>query len=92
VLRLERHLDGLGEVRVSFAQQRKHNLPHFMTMERYDTAIRYRPIAFTDPDESMLLPESIDTTVVWRGGMESTRRRQEYTGYRRFLTGGRIVK
>jgi hypothetical protein len=92
VLRLERHLAGLGEVRVSWAQQRKHNLPGSMTMERYDTAIRYRPIAFTDPDEAMLLPESIETVVIWRSGMESTRRRQEYSDYRRFLTAGRIVK
>jgi len=92
VLRLERHLAGLGEVRVSFEQQRKHNLPLSMTMERYDTAIRYRPIAFTDPDEAMLLPESIDTVVIWRSGMESTRRRQEYSGYRRFLTEARVVK
>ena len=92
VLRLERHLAGLGEVRVNFAQQRKHNLPGSMTVERYDTAIRYKPIAFTDPDEAMLLPESIETVVIWRNGMESTRRRQEYSGYRRFLTAGRIVK
>jgi hypothetical protein len=92
VLRLERHLAGLGEVRVSWAQQQKHNLPGSMTMERYDTAIRYRPISFTDPDEALLLPESIETVVIWRSGMESTRRIQEYSGYRRFLTAGRIVK
>jgi hypothetical protein len=92
VLRLERHLAGLGEVRVSWPQQRKHNLPGSMTMERYDTAIKYRPIAFTDPDEALLLPESIETVVIWRNGMESTRRRQEYSEYRRFLTAGRIVK
>ena len=92
VLRLERHLAGLGEIRVAWKQQLKHNLPSSMTMERYDTAIRYRPIAFTDPDEALLLPESIETIVIWRSGMESTRRRQEYSGYRRFLTAGRIVK
>jgi hypothetical protein len=92
VLRLERHLAGIGELRVSFALQRKHNLPNYMTIERHDTTIRYRPIAFTDPDEAMLLPESIETVVIWRNGMESTRRRQEYSEYRRFLTAGRIVK
>jgi hypothetical protein len=92
VLRLERHLAGLGEVQATFSQQLKHNLPHYMTIERYDTAIRYRPIAFTDPEESMLLPETIETIVVWRSGLESTRRRQEYSDYRRFLTAGRIVK
>jgi hypothetical protein len=92
VLRLERHLAGLGDIRVSFAQQRKHSLPNYMTIERYDTAIRYRSIRFTDPDEAMLLPELIETVVIWRNGMESTRRRQEYSDYRRFLTAGRIVK
>jgi hypothetical protein len=92
VLRLERHLAGVGELPVSFALQRKHSLPNYMTIERYDTAIRYRPITFTDPDEAMLLPESIETVVIWRNGMESTRRRQEYSDYRRFLTAGRIVK
>jgi hypothetical protein len=63
-----------------------------MTIERYDTAIRYRSVRFSDPEEALLLPESIDTLVIWRNGLESTRRRQEYSGYRRFLTGGRIVK
>ena len=92
VRRLEQHLSGLGEVRVSFAQQRKHNLPSSLVMERYDTAIRYRPIAFTDPDEAMLLPESIEIVEVWRSGLGSVRRRQEYSDYRRFLTAGRIVK
>jgi hypothetical protein len=92
VLRLEQHLAGLGEVRVSFAQQRKHNLPTSMTMERYDTAIRYRTFTFSDPDEVMLLPESIETVAVWRNGVSSTRRRQEYSNYRRFLTAGRVVK
>jgi hypothetical protein len=92
VLRLERHLAAMGELRVSFALQRKHNLPNYMTIERHDTIIRYRPISFTDPDEAMLLPESIETVVIWRNGMESTRRRQEYSEYRRFLTAGRIVK
>jgi hypothetical protein len=92
VTRLETHLAGFGDVRPSAAQQRKHNLPDYMTIERYDTAIKYRPIAFTDPDEAMLLPESIETVVMWRSGLESTRRRQEYSDYRRFVTAGRIVK
>lgn len=92
VTRLETHLAGLGDVRASAALQRKHNLPDYMTLERYDTAIKYRPIAFKDPDEAMLLPESIETVVIWRSGMESTRRRQDYSDYRRFVTAGRIVK
>jgi hypothetical protein len=92
VTRLETHLAGYGDVRASNALQRKHNLPDYMTLERYDTAIKYRPIAFTDPDEAMLLPESIETVVMWRSGLESSRRRQEYSDYRRFVTAGRVVK
>jgi hypothetical protein len=91
VLRMEQHI-GLGDIRVGFAEQRKHNLPPSITVERYDTTTRYKPIAFRDPEEAMLLPESIETVVVWRNGMESTRRRQDFSDYRRFLTGGRIVK
>jgi hypothetical protein len=40
----------------------------------------------------MILPESIDTLIVVRGGLESMRSRQTFTDYRRFLTGGRLVK
>ena len=49
-------------------------------------------IPFNDPDEAMILPESIDTLIVVRGGLESTRSHQTFTDYRRFLTAGRIVK
>jgi hypothetical protein len=92
VTRLESHLAGIGDVRSTFAQQRKHSLPDFMTIERYDTAIRYRSVRFSDPEEALLLPESIETVAIWRNGLESTRRRQEYSGYRRFLTAGRVIK
>jgi hypothetical protein len=92
VTKLESHLAGLGDVKSTFDQQRKHNLPTFMTIERYDTAIRYRSVRFSDPDEALLLPESIETVAIWRNGLESTRRRQEYSGYRRFLTAGRVIK
>jgi hypothetical protein len=40
----------------------------------------------------MLLPESIETLMVMRGGLESLRSRQTFSDYRRFLTAGRIVK
>ena len=92
VLRIEQRLSGPGDVEVTFEQQRKHNLPPSITVERYDVTIRYKTIAFTDPEETMLLPESIETTSLLRNGLQSVRRRQEYSAYRRFLTTGRIVK
>jgi hypothetical protein len=92
VLRIEQRLSGPGDIAVTFAQQRKHNLPSSITVERYDTTITYKTIAFTDPEETMLLPKSIETVSLIRSGLQSVRRHQEYTGYRRFLTAGRIVK
>jgi hypothetical protein len=72
--------------------QRKHNLDTSVVVERHDTTIRYKTIPFRDPDEAMLLPESIDTLIVVRGGLQSIRSRQTFSDYRRFVTGGRIVK
>jgi len=92
VLRIEQSLAAPADLRVPRALQRKHNLPDRMTVERYDITIRYKVIAFKDPEEEMLLPESIDTLDMYRGGLESHRRRQVFSEYRRFLTGGRVVK
>jgi hypothetical protein len=49
-------------------------------------------VAFSDPDEVVLLPESIETVTVIRNGLQSMRRSQIFSDYRRFLTGSRIVK
>jgi hypothetical protein len=54
--------------------------------------MRYKAVAFRDPDEVMLLPESIESVTVVRGGLQSTRRTETFSGYRRFLTAGRVVK
>ena len=54
--------------------------------------LRYTPIAFNDPDETLLLPESIESMTVFRGGLQSMRRVQTFSEYRRFLTGSRIIK
>jgi hypothetical protein len=48
-------------------------------------------VSFTDPDETLLLPESIDLVTVIRGA-QSHRKRQSFSNYRRFVTAGRIVK
>ena len=44
------------------------------------------------PDEVLLLPESIDSFTVVRGGLQSTRRSQRFADYRRFVTGGRVLQ
>ncbi|HMD37110.1 MAG TPA: hypothetical protein VKH42_19180, partial [Vicinamibacterales bacterium] len=63
-----------------------------IVIERHDTTIRYNKVSFKDPEETLVLPESIDTVIVIRNGLQSVRKRQQFSEYRRFLTGGRIVK
>lgn len=92
VLRVEQRMAGMADLKVPAKLQRKHNLNNNVTVERHDTVIRYKIIPFSNPDEVMLLPESIDTLLMMRGGLESIRSRQAFTDYRRFLTAGRIVK
>jgi hypothetical protein len=62
-----------------------------LTFERMDTSIRYHPVRFDDPDETHLLPATIDSLAVIRNAT-SLRVRHQYTNYRRFVTGGRIVE
>ena len=92
VVRIEERLAGLADISVPWKLQRKHNLANSITLERHDTTINYKRVVFQDPDEAMLLPQSIDTLMVVRGGLESVRRRQAFSDYRRFVTGARLVK
>ena len=54
--------------------------------------MRYTTVAFRDPDEVIRLPESIESTTVLRGGLQSIRRTDTFSAYRRFLTTGRVVR
>jgi hypothetical protein len=92
VVRIEQGMAGWADLAVSTRLQRQHNLESNVVVERNDTTIRYRRIPFNDPDDVLLLPESIDTLLVVRGSLESIRSRQVFSDYRRFLTGARIVK
>ena len=91
VLRVERGVGGPVDVRVPLRIQRRHNLDTRVVIMREDTTIRYRTVAFSDPDEVLLLPESIDTLSVVSGGLQSTRRSQTYSDYKRFVGDSRVV-
>jgi hypothetical protein len=54
-------------------------------VDRSDVTIRFQRVRFENPDEIVLLPESIDTTTVFRG-VPSVRIEQRLTNYRRFLS------
>jgi hypothetical protein len=92
VLRVEEHLAGLEELKTSRTHQRKYNFSPWITVDRIDVTTRYKVVSFKDPDETFLLPESIETLEMYRGELLSHRTRQEFTNYRRFVTGGRLVK
>jgi len=92
ILRLDEGIIGLVDITVPRKQQRPGS-PMFMTIERADSTIRYRRVPFTDPDETLLLPGSIETTtVVKNSGSPRTRITQTFTNYRRFVTGSRLVQ
>lgn len=92
VVRMERGLRAMLDVKVPYRIQRKHNLENAVVIEREETTIRYRTVTFTDPDESLLLPESIESLIIARGGLQSTRRTQTYSDYRRFVGDARVVE
>lgn len=90
VLRVERHIPGPVDVRVPWRLQRQYNLPAWIVIDRDDQTIRFRATAFRDPDEVLLLPASIESMTVLRSGLQSVRRTDTFTDYRRFLTAGRV--
>jgi hypothetical protein len=90
VLRIERRLAGPVDVRVPARLQRRYHFGPYLVLDRDDVTMHFRPVAFTDPDEILLLPETIESITVVRGGLQSTRRTATFSGYRRFLTAGRI--
>jgi hypothetical protein len=91
VLRVERGLHGPVDVRVPAKLQRRYNFSSWIVLERDDLTLRYQAVAFTDPDEVILLPESIESVTMLRGGLQSIRRTEKFSGYRRFLTTSRVT-
>ena len=53
----------------------------------------FGPVKFVDPDETLMLPASVDSLqVVRNAGVPRSRKTQRFSNYRRFITGGRIVQ
>lgn len=90
VLRLDRYISGPTDVRVPARLQTSYHFPSWLTIDRDEVTLRFGPVTFTDPDETMLLPEAIESRTVIRTGLESIRRTQVFSNYRRFLTSSRI--
>ncbi|HZR25246.1 MAG TPA: hypothetical protein VFA59_16745 [Vicinamibacterales bacterium] len=91
VLRVEEELAHRVDIRVPYEQQRSIGLPDYVVVERLQTITKYAVVKFKEPEESLVLPASIEEVAIMRGA-GSHRKRQEFSDYRRFLTGGRIIK
>lgn len=92
ILRFDEQLVGLVDIPVPYAQQRRGAAP-YLTVERADMSIRYAPVVFTDPDETLLLPATIESLVVIRNsGSPRLRITQAFSEYRRFVTSSRLVR
>jgi hypothetical protein len=88
VLRIDEGATGPVEVR-ALRQQQRAGLAPALVFERWNVSIRYRAVTFSDPDETIMLPASIDAISMARSN--GTRRTQTYSNYRRFVTGGRMI-
>src|SRR5262249_20414813 len=90
VLRVDRHNAGPVDLRISRELQRRYNFDMYVVLEREDVTMRHKPVAFSDPAEVVVLPDSIESLTIVRTGLQSTRRTTTFTDYRRFLTTGRV--
>jgi len=90
VLRLDERLSGMFE----FSVPREHThagSPRSMVIERADSSIQYRPVVFHDPDETLMLPDSIQSfTVIRYAGVPRLRTTQVFSNCKRFLTEARV--
>jgi hypothetical protein len=92
VLRLDQRLSEMVEIPLPREVTRRANVPRYWTMERWDTSIRFKPVTFENPDETLVLPATLSSLRVTRGaGTPRLRTVTEYKNYQRFLTAGRIV-
>ncbi|MGH9386801.1 MAG: hypothetical protein ACRD2N_21225 [Vicinamibacterales bacterium] len=93
VLRLDQRLTGWVDIVLPHVISRRSQSDGRWTMERWDTSIRFKPIAFTDPDETLILPVTVSSMRITRGsGTPRLRTTTSYSSYKRFLTGGRLAK
>jgi hypothetical protein len=92
IVQLEEHLIGMVDFQVPRKTQRVSGAM-YMTLDRSDVLIRYRPVLFSEPDETIMLPAEIITSWMWRTpAFTGTRITQSFTNYRRFVTAGRIIR
>ncbi len=89
ILRIDERLIGPVDIDAPPRPRR----PDRFTFERSDTSIRYAPVTFASPDETLMLPSRIESiSVVQNAALSRLRITQSFANYRRFLTNSRIVR
>jgi hypothetical protein len=92
IFKLEERLLGIIDVKIPKAMQKK-GKPKEVTYEQLNSSVVYRKVPFTNPDEQLLLPASIETVQVYRSDTGQSRLRitQTFAKYRRFVTDSRLI-
>lgn len=91
VLRMDQHLTYVT-LKMPEVLRRRLGGGNDAMLDRYDTSITFKRVTFTEPDETLLLPATTTTLMVTRGSANFRQRTTtSYSGYKRFVTGGRIV-
>jgi hypothetical protein len=88
VMRIDEHLTGPVELPIPKAQSRKWFPATSLNFDRVDSSLRYAPVTFRDPEETLILPQSFQ---VLQTGSNRLRVHHTFTDYRRFVTGGRVI-
>lgn len=93
VLRLDQRLSGLVDVRLPPEALKRPTSTGLWTLERLDQTLRFKPVAFQNPDEVLVLPvSSTELSVMQADGIRRLRTTTQYSRYLRMLTGGRLVE
>ena len=90
VLRIDRGLIGLVDIPLPRKIAFRVRWPSW-TMERWDTSIRFKPVTFQDPHETLVLPASRPHSFTRGAGAPRLRTTTQYSSYRRFITGARVI-
>ena len=91
VLRMDQSLMGLVDIPLPRKAASRARWGSW-TMERWDSSIRFKPVTFQDPLETLVLPASATSFRITRGaGTPQLRTSTRYSSYRRFMTGGRVL-
>jgi hypothetical protein len=93
IFRVDERLLGMVDVKIPKEMQ-KRGRPTQVTYERVNSSVRYKRIPFTNPDEQLLLPASIESLTVHRSnsGVSRLRITQTFAKYRRFVTDSRLIQ